>query len=137
MTATRIVYVFIAVVLPALWAAGADKPGPAGFDGACWVWAPTQDTTPPEGACYIRGSLILPDGAKVKSAEIAITADNLFSLYVNGKYAWQGDFDPLEGVFLQEPADTDDQIAIAERPAAPDHLAIPLEQYAKATSSKA
>jgi len=94
MTATRIVYVFIAVVLPALWAAGADKPGPAGFDGACWVWAPTQDTTPPEGACYMRGSLTLPDGAKVKSAEIAITADNLFSLYVNGKYAGQGDSDP-------------------------------------------
>ncbi len=49
---------------------------------------------------------------------------------------WQGDFDPLEGVFLHEPADTDDLIAFAEPPAAPDHLAIPLEQYARATSGE-
>ncbi len=33
----------------------------------------------------------IAEGAKVKSAEIAITADNLFVLYVNGKFAGQGD----------------------------------------------
>jgi len=93
MTATRIVYVFIAVAIPALWAAGADKPGAAGLDGAWWVWAPTQDT-PPEGACYMRGKVTLPDGAKVKSAEIAVTADNLFALYVNGTFAGQSESNP-------------------------------------------
>jgi HEAT repeat protein len=85
---------FVAFALSALCAAGADnKPAPAGLDGAWWVWAPTQDT-PPEGTCYMRGGMALPDGAKVKFAEIDITADNLFALYVNGKFAGQGDSNP-------------------------------------------
>ncbi len=83
----------LAVAVSAAWAYGAGKPAPVGFDGAFWVWVPTQDT-PPEGACYVRGSLALPDGAKVKAAEVDITADNLFVLYINGKFAGQGDTNP-------------------------------------------
>ena len=95
MKSTGTLCVFIAVALPALCAAGAEKPAPAGLDGAWWVWAPTQDT-PPEGTCYLRGGMTLPDGAKVKSAEIDITADNLFTLYVNGKFAGQSSSNPSE-----------------------------------------
>ena len=94
MTSIKILCAIIAVALPALCAAGAapTQPSPPGLDGSWWVWAPTDDT-PAAGPCYLRGTFLL-DGVKVKSAEIDITADNLFALYVNGSFAGQGHSSP-------------------------------------------
>lgn len=93
MPANKTLCTIVAIALPALCLAAPPKPVPAGLDGAYWVWAPADDT-PAEGPCYLRGTFNLPEGAKVRAAEIDITADNLFALYVNGKFAGQGHANP-------------------------------------------
>lgn len=80
--------------------AAAAEPGPAAFDGARWVWfsrEPMPNTTVqqfPGGAAYFRGTLKLPDPVRPASAEILITADNLFSLYLNGELVGESEADP-------------------------------------------
>ena len=70
----------------------AQTPPPA-FDGAKWIWfsrEPMPNTTAqnfPGGVNFFRGNLALPDPARIESAEVIITADNLFSLYLNGELA--------------------------------------------------
>ncbi len=89
--------------LAALFALGVCGQTPArsaapAFDGAMWIWF-SREPMPssfsfPGGVCYFRGSLALPDGARVASAELCIAADNLYSLYVNGTPAGEGRTDP-------------------------------------------
>lgn len=79
------------------WAA---TPVPMTFDGARWIWSvPAAPRGPnrqaiPGGVCFFRASLTVPEQSLVKSATLAITADNLFTLYINGKLAGEGHADP-------------------------------------------
>jgi hypothetical protein len=60
------------------------------FEGAKWIWfsrEPMPITTAQSfvgGACYFRTAATLPDPAQLASAEVLVTADNLWSLYLNG-----------------------------------------------------
>ncbi|MCX7006891.1 MAG: HEAT repeat domain-containing protein [Kiritimatiellaeota bacterium] len=61
----------------------------ADLEGAQWVWFTTDPKLAvskfPEGSVYFRAAFTLPAKAVVKSANIALTADNLFVLSINGK----------------------------------------------------
>lgn len=48
----------------------------------------------PGGVVYFRAEMVLPEQAPVKSAELIITADNLFTVYLNGKLAGEGHGNP-------------------------------------------
>ncbi|MCL4181053.1 MAG: HEAT repeat domain-containing protein [Verrucomicrobia bacterium] len=72
---------------------------PPGFSGAKWIWysrEPMPITTAqsfPGGANYFRAGVTLPDPAQLRSAEVIVTADNLFSLYLNGELAGESEAD--------------------------------------------
>jgi HEAT repeat protein len=61
----------------------------ADLEGAQWVWFTTDPKLTvskfPEGSVYFRAAFTLPAKAVVKAANIALTADNLFVLSINGK----------------------------------------------------
>ncbi|MCZ7638697.1 MAG: hypothetical protein M5U12_23155 [Verrucomicrobia bacterium] len=48
----------------------------------------------PRGANYFRATLTVPQLTTLESAELLITADNLFSVYVNGQLAGESEADP-------------------------------------------
>jgi len=87
-----------AAAVLALCLLGLAPPQAPSFDGAHWIWiwpdpgAPSP--TPLAGAAYFRATIMLPDGAQVKSADAFITADNLFTLYLNGKPVGQSTSNP-------------------------------------------
>lgn len=61
--------------------------------GGSWVWFPEGEpaTGVPPGTCHFRNSLHLPADRPLKSARFVGTADNHFTLWVNGREAGQGD----------------------------------------------
>ncbi|MEU3243057.1 family 78 glycoside hydrolase catalytic domain [Streptomyces sp. NPDC006875] len=66
---------------------GAHAKAPAlRLDDANWIWYPEGDPSDsaPAGSRYLRRSFDLPDGARIGSAETQLTADDRFTLYVNG-----------------------------------------------------
>jgi HEAT repeat protein len=75
------------------------QPGRPAFDGAKWIWfssEPMPLTTAqnfPGGANYFRAALTLPASTTLASAELLITADNLFSVYLNGQLAGESEAD--------------------------------------------
>ncbi|MGB7159778.1 MAG: family 78 glycoside hydrolase catalytic domain, partial [Tepidisphaeraceae bacterium] len=101
---------------PALWSAGLLEPGDwkgkwIGYDapdaqaalgdappvfvdlkGAKWVWFDEGDpiTSAPAGEWFFRGAATVPSDRAVQRAVFAITADNAFKLFVNGKEAGSG-----------------------------------------------
>ncbi|MBI4585131.1 MAG: HEAT repeat domain-containing protein [Planctomycetes bacterium] len=80
---------------PAFQPPGSQLPG---FDGAQWIWlAPEPGRAAldmPAGLAYFRAALSVPEKAPVQSAEVLITADNLFTLYLNGRFAGESGPDP-------------------------------------------
>ena len=48
----------------------------------------------PAQICYFRAAVELPEKTPAKSAEAVVTADNLYTLYVNGKLVGQSSADP-------------------------------------------
>jgi len=70
----------------------AETPAPrTTFEGCSWVWYPGENAAsaaPPE-ARYFRTEIDLPD-RKVKRAVFTLTADNTFTLYVNGEEVGTG-----------------------------------------------
>ena len=71
----------------------------ASFDQSHWIWSwpdPGSNSTRDMamGCAYFRGDLTLPQPASIVTADVFLTADNLFALYVNGKYVGQSDADP-------------------------------------------
>lgn len=78
--------------------AGFAQTEPPRFDGAKWIWY-SREPMPmsqdfPGGAHCFRGAVTLPVAARVESAELVITADNLFSLYLNGQLAGESEANP-------------------------------------------
>ncbi|MEU8946899.1 family 78 glycoside hydrolase catalytic domain [Streptomyces sp. NPDC048489] len=66
---------------------GAHAKAPAlRLDDANWIWYPEGDPSDsaPAGSRYLRRSFDLPEGARIGSAETQLTADDRFTLYVNG-----------------------------------------------------
>jgi hypothetical protein len=49
-----------------------------------WIWHP--DAQPNTHACWFRKVLEIPEGKTITAAKMTMTADNAFTLYVNGKY---------------------------------------------------
>ena len=71
----------------------------ASFDKSQWIWSwpdPGSNSTRDMGmACaYFRVDLTLPQPSSVVKADVFLTADNLYALYVNGKYVGQSDANP-------------------------------------------
>ncbi len=70
------------------WGSGVTVPDvstAADLSGANWVWSPgaTQQNAP-VGTAYFRGRLALPAGTEVQSAQLIATADDDFTLWVDG-----------------------------------------------------
>jgi hypothetical protein len=61
------------------------------FKDCNWVWFPEGDPTvnAPVGTRYFRKALVIPTDRKIKRALFALTADNDFTLYVNGTSAYK------------------------------------------------
>jgi HEAT repeat protein len=81
-------------LLPVLLAFGMSATAaqmPPSFDGAKWIWfsrEPMPISTAqsfPGGVNYFRTEFLLAETAPIHAAECLITADNLFSLYLNGQ----------------------------------------------------
>jgi alpha-L-rhamnosidase len=58
-----------------------------GFDGAQWIWHPGENaaSAAPAGTRHFRRTLDLPGGSKLVSAKVRITADDSFTLTINGR----------------------------------------------------
>jgi hypothetical protein len=68
--------------------------GPAlALKGAAWTWYPEADPAQaaPPGTRYFRKQMTIPAGAKIQKATFTGTADNSFTLFLNGKDAGHGD----------------------------------------------
>ncbi len=61
---------------------------PPGWKFGSWIWHPKQAD---KQTVYLRRTLILPEGAKVAEARLRCTADNAFTLFVNGEQVGKGD----------------------------------------------
>ena len=59
---------------------------------AQWIWAPEADPAKSAalGTRYFRTTVTIPAGRKVKKGMLTITADNSFTVYVNGREAGKG-----------------------------------------------
>jgi len=65
------------------------------LDGCGWLWLTSEEDVNaqnalPVGSVFFRKTLILPDDAKIRQAKIVLTADDRFSLYLNGRKVGQG-----------------------------------------------
>lgn len=78
--------------------AGAAEAPPIGFGPAKWIWSvpPSEPNAMhlPAGSCFFRASVTVPEQSLIKSAELIVTADNLFLLSINGKPAGESDTNP-------------------------------------------
>ena len=61
------------------------------LDKSSWIWFPEDN--PPAETRYFRNRLTLPEHGKIRSAVFTLTADNFFTLYVNGQVAGKSDED--------------------------------------------
>ncbi|MFD1275521.1 alpha-L-rhamnosidase N-terminal domain-containing protein [Streptomyces kaempferi] len=68
------------------WIGASAAPEPPGFTGASWIWSPgsTSDGAP-TGPCWFRATTTLPTGTEVLRATLVATADDDFTLYVDGQ----------------------------------------------------
>ena len=84
-TAIRIQWLAVAMLF---WAATlqADE---LSWEGTHWIWGLNQPGTAladiPKQTCYFRTSLAVTERARIKSADLMVTADNLYDVSVNGQ----------------------------------------------------
>src|ERR1019366_3432203 len=66
------------------------------LQGCSWCWYPEADPAQaaPPGTRYFRKQIDIPAGAKIRKATFAGTADNSFTLFINGKEAGHSDNSP-------------------------------------------
>ena len=68
------------------------------FGAAEWIWsaAPAGGTAlnQPAGTVWFRASVTVSEKAQIRSAELLITADNLYTAYLNGQYVVESEADP-------------------------------------------
>jgi len=73
------------------------------FDNCAWIWfqsSAAADKIPP-GNAYFRARMTLPEGVGIKHAFATMTADNSFTLFVNGQ-------EVLKGIDWQNPYQSGD-----------------------------
>jgi putative heme-binding domain-containing protein len=68
-------------------AAAAGWSGVASAQEAQWIWSPAQEHEIPAGSCYFRKTI---QTDQPEQAEIQITADDAYEVYVNGRKAGEG-----------------------------------------------
>ncbi len=74
--------------------AAAAQAAPPSFDEAEWIWtSPGPLNTMGAGVGYFRAEVDIPENPALRSAEIAVTCDNLFVLYINGRPVGESDAD--------------------------------------------
>ena len=67
---------------------GATASRPPDFTGASWIWSPEATTSDaPAGPRWFRAGLDLPAGTELAKATVVATADDDFTLYLNGRTA--------------------------------------------------
>ena len=64
-----------------------------GFEGAKWIWS-SPDKSQPKGVVYFRAGVAVTEKAQIKSAELNITADNLYEVHLNGKFVGESSPNP-------------------------------------------
>lgn len=68
------------------------------FGGAEWIWAapPAGQAAlnQPTGAVWFRVSMDVTEKSPIRSAELLIAADNLYTVYLNGRYVGESEADP-------------------------------------------
>lgn len=71
----------------------AEDDAPPSFEGAQWVWFPEGEAGQdlPKGNRYFRRAIDLPANKRVLQAGALITADDQFTLFVNGRRAGKSD----------------------------------------------
>src|SRR6266568_1405495 len=69
------------------WIGAHDTPAAPSLNGANWIWYPEGDpaNSAPAGTRYFRRAFDLPAGDQISKASFALTADDGFTLYVNGQ----------------------------------------------------
>ncbi|MFE6281068.1 family 78 glycoside hydrolase catalytic domain [Streptomyces sp. NPDC057877] len=70
----------------ARWIGADAPPSPPSLAGAAWIWSPgATASAAPVGPRWFRGRLALPPGTGVERASVVATADDDFTLYVDGE----------------------------------------------------
>ncbi len=87
MLATRAAAVVVGLALALLGVEVASGAAPT-FDKAQWVWH--RGKTGTAGTWYFHKEIAFPAGQKPKKAQLLITCDNIWTLYINGKPAGSG-----------------------------------------------
>ncbi len=80
--------VFTAIMVMAFCGSAVGQPPTVGFDESNWIWSSSAGAELPSlsaGVCFFRAELNLPRDTRLESAEVIVTADNLYVLYVNGQ----------------------------------------------------
>lgn len=89
---------FLTSVLACCALAAGGRAAVVDFGGAQWIWA-----APPAGraaldqpaeTAWFRASMAVSEKAQIRSAELLITADNLCTAYLNGRFVGQSEADP-------------------------------------------
>jgi HEAT repeat protein len=93
----RIVLTVVGMVIWAPIVSAQSEGGSVNFKDANWIWYSLGPGVTlqsyPAGVGFFRANLVLPVDAQVQSAQIVITSDNLFSLYLNGHSVGECDVD--------------------------------------------
>ncbi|MEV7085170.1 family 78 glycoside hydrolase catalytic domain [Streptomyces sp. NPDC093085] len=70
----------------ARWIGADQPPAPPGFDGAAWIWTADASTEgAPLGSRWFRAALELPAAGDIARATLLATADDDFTLHLNGR----------------------------------------------------
>ena len=81
--------VWAAVMAGAACAAGAEERRPLEWSGAQWIWSVPKPgralSALPAGLCYFRAGVAVTEQARIVSADLLVTADNLYEVAINGK----------------------------------------------------
>ncbi len=69
------------------WIGAHPTPTALSLDGASWIWYPEGDpaNSAPPGTRYFRRAFDLPAGDQITEARFLVTADDGFTLYINGQ----------------------------------------------------
>ncbi|MCP4451050.1 MAG: hypothetical protein GY809_06290, partial [Planctomycetes bacterium] len=78
-------FAVVTVIVP--WAAQSAQAQSLDFEDTDWIWCLGETSPASLPACvnYFRAEVMIPESPALKSAEVIITADNLFVLYLNGQ----------------------------------------------------
>ncbi len=86
-----LLFAFLALALGA-------RAQPVDFGSGEWIWSAPPAGRPaldqPAGTVWFRASVAVSEKAQIRSAELIITADNLYAAYLNGQFVGESAADP-------------------------------------------